>query len=147
MASAAHCTRGPRERGLTDTLRIWKTTSPTKKSMSPSLSIGQRPRGCTFGQIRPDVALWGIIDIEEPETTAVSRHTTRVPPFSPSVRRNLRHSQVWRVMFSRPYTYATILAHLSDKSHKHSLRVALEGLARVFSSSKSGNPRCPYSES
>ena len=29
------------------------------------------------------------------------------------------------------------------RQNKHSLRVALEGLARVFSSSKSGNPRFP----
>src|SRR5215813_13303305 len=52
--------------------------------------------------------LWSIIDIQGPDTTIGQRHTTRVPPCSLSVRSNRRYSQVWRAMFSRPYSYRPV---------------------------------------
>ena len=90
----------------------------------------QRRRGCTIGQTRPDVAFVGYHRhlragddrSQPPHYTRSSIRTQRAQPAmfsgrmpwfssiclasdSRSVRRNLRHSQVWQVMFSRAYTY------------------------------------------
>jgi len=67
--------------------------------------------------------LLSIIDIQGSNTTTGQRHTTRVPPFSRSVRRNWRSSQVGCSMFSRPYTQFPNSFHMA---HLH-LYPALQG--------------------